>query len=683
MSTLYEPLSRESYEVRFLALVASPSARIEFTVQKHSLVFNPPRYVALSYCWGDESIRSDIVVNGQVVSVTANLEEALQGIYTRTGGSLLVWADALCINQADKQELSLQVGIMKQIYEKADAVYAWLGGNGFERAQTGFHSVRALLEGHTPAVVPPTPLALSTASTGLSSILSCPFWQRRWIIQELTAASKVEILCNTAHLSWDDLDQVYKKCSSSECWLEEHKLVAASYHKISQLRREYWQGTLPNLCDAIIETREHLSKDPRDRIYAMLGITSDGLALVPTPNYFQHVGQASEELTWAILKRNANLDLILADPRTRIPNGSLPTWSPDWCSGTVTSAAGFAASRESRHPRDFVASRVPGMHSVLRVQGVTIGTITALTSSFDGQALRASTPDAVVGIAPNPSCKNYYKSRSGVARALVTSLLRSDLSMLIEPDKRTFHWKRMEDAVTVVVFWSCVPVLGFVSRETLVRYVKWLEGNAGFLLDQLSIRNSLKPLYISKVFMMLMIPLVLLDLACLFGLVSIPVLGQSTGTTVYTTLSVVIPVMLLSLPHLIIVIAFYQGLQATSRISDRMRSSQRLFVLDQGAIGLSCNDSRHGDRVCLLAGCQTAIVLRSHTVHGVESYMVVGGAAVCLNKNDSDRFDVLVSWLTERDGKTPNRRKDLGLRTADETGALYSQQDWWESFNLI
>jgi hypothetical protein len=37
------------------------------------------------------------------------------------------WYDALCINQADLAERSHQVGIMRQIYEKADRVVIWLG----------------------------------------------------------------------------------------------------------------------------------------------------------------------------------------------------------------------------------------------------------------------------------------------------------------------------------------------------------------------------------------------------------------------------------------------------------------------------------------------------------------------------------------------------------------------------
>ena len=38
-----------------------------------------------------------------------------------------LWADALCINQADDDEKSEQVRARGQIYKRADNVWAWLG----------------------------------------------------------------------------------------------------------------------------------------------------------------------------------------------------------------------------------------------------------------------------------------------------------------------------------------------------------------------------------------------------------------------------------------------------------------------------------------------------------------------------------------------------------------------------
>jgi hypothetical protein len=74
-----------------------------------------PTFTALSYCWGDSALRHDISVNGHRVSVTESLETALR--YMRDGeNSTPVWADAICINQADRDEKSVQVAMMGDIY---------------------------------------------------------------------------------------------------------------------------------------------------------------------------------------------------------------------------------------------------------------------------------------------------------------------------------------------------------------------------------------------------------------------------------------------------------------------------------------------------------------------------------------------------------------------------------------
>jgi hypothetical protein len=39
----------------------------------------------------------------------------------------LIWADAVCINQADDEEKSWQVRMMGDVYRNADRVLIWLG----------------------------------------------------------------------------------------------------------------------------------------------------------------------------------------------------------------------------------------------------------------------------------------------------------------------------------------------------------------------------------------------------------------------------------------------------------------------------------------------------------------------------------------------------------------------------
>ncbi|KAL2123467.1 hypothetical protein VTJ04DRAFT_3922 [Mycothermus thermophilus] len=93
-------------------------------------------YEAISYVWGDPTRRRDVTVNGVTVSVTENLHDALTAFRHTSSENRVrrLWADALCINQADLDERSSQVVLMGRIFERASRVLSWLG---WEEEQTG------------------------------------------------------------------------------------------------------------------------------------------------------------------------------------------------------------------------------------------------------------------------------------------------------------------------------------------------------------------------------------------------------------------------------------------------------------------------------------------------------------------------------------------------------------------
>lgn len=83
-------------------------------------------YVALSYVWGDANDTRAVDVEGCRVNVTASLDCALR--YLRHSHiQRYIWADALCINQADVVERNRQVAIMTNIYSAARHTVIFLG----------------------------------------------------------------------------------------------------------------------------------------------------------------------------------------------------------------------------------------------------------------------------------------------------------------------------------------------------------------------------------------------------------------------------------------------------------------------------------------------------------------------------------------------------------------------------
>lgn len=123
--SLYGALDVDNYEIRLLILQPEQEGSVLECELKTVNLLLVNDFSTLSYCWGDPTLTHEILVNNILTSVTQNLENALQRLWELCVTRL--WVDALCINQEDDAEKSSQVRIMKNIYPKAAATYAWLG----------------------------------------------------------------------------------------------------------------------------------------------------------------------------------------------------------------------------------------------------------------------------------------------------------------------------------------------------------------------------------------------------------------------------------------------------------------------------------------------------------------------------------------------------------------------------
>jgi hypothetical protein len=88
----------------------------------------PPAYEAISYNWGDKSHAGMLqLTGGEDLALTANLEAGLRNFRLKDRPRLLLWVDALCIDQSSLEEKSQQVAIMAEIFKLATNVLCWLG----------------------------------------------------------------------------------------------------------------------------------------------------------------------------------------------------------------------------------------------------------------------------------------------------------------------------------------------------------------------------------------------------------------------------------------------------------------------------------------------------------------------------------------------------------------------------
>jgi hypothetical protein len=87
-------------------------------------------YDAISYSWGtDTSTPFSLVINQKyIIGVTAHLHYILEKI-VQPDKRVLVWIDAICINQADRdsEEKGQQISLMPDVYRFAKRVQIHLG----------------------------------------------------------------------------------------------------------------------------------------------------------------------------------------------------------------------------------------------------------------------------------------------------------------------------------------------------------------------------------------------------------------------------------------------------------------------------------------------------------------------------------------------------------------------------
>ncbi|KAF2263650.1 hypothetical protein CC78DRAFT_267730 [Lojkania enalia] len=122
------PLSKEKDDIRLFNLHPGDwNEAIRGDFVRANLTNHPP-YTALSYVWGDPAKAYSVLINGKDVEVTVSLYFALRRIRAHNVGQpILLWTDALCVDQENLNERNGQVQIMGSIYSKCQVVIVWLG----------------------------------------------------------------------------------------------------------------------------------------------------------------------------------------------------------------------------------------------------------------------------------------------------------------------------------------------------------------------------------------------------------------------------------------------------------------------------------------------------------------------------------------------------------------------------
>ena len=365
---------------------------------KVTSLHDAPAYDALSYTWGypltpfsqvdgsdrnsDSVRRYPISIDGQRLDVTANLIDALHAladpnIQSFAKRSHYLWVDGICINQEDDLERAAQVSIMGSIYELAQSVVIWLGREDeftddamaaittLSKLPKHLHSQVKCRDWYNQGVVL-RKLGLRTNIKphmwlGLVAFLNRPWFKRAWVVQEVTNAKHATVVCGQKTLPWAMLSDTISFLISSQ-WHEHiatdrmrmYDIVPKSdaYRKLLESNFDvgsaalYLEGTRSGIAQSghkalfryLVQVhRVCQASDPRDMIYAFLGIASmerspfDTHANAIVPDYQISVLELYTNVAKIMLESYKDLRFLShVQDRSCSVIDNLPSWVPDY-----------------------------------------------------------------------------------------------------------------------------------------------------------------------------------------------------------------------------------------------------------------------------------------------------------------------------------------------------------------
>ncbi|RFU26865.1 hypothetical protein B7463_g9465, partial [Scytalidium lignicola] len=281
----YLPLKNNIHEIRVIVIPpAEWVSELRCRLFHVSLDHNPS-YEALSYTWGDQTSKHIITLDGAEIEISRALTVALRGIQY-PNRPRTVWIDALCINQANDEEKSIQVQMMRRVYQQASRVIIWLG----LRSTDSSLALSFLQSLHDE--VEEDSLDLSTELlkrwlrekcrpaydahwASLFNLMHREYWRRLWIVQEIVSAREIIVYCGDDTMEWQSLVYITNLIESTieELGTDTQWSAASQMSwppvKLDNLKKNFTHAWLYNLL-AASQARE--CTDPKDKLYALLGI---------------------------------------------------------------------------------------------------------------------------------------------------------------------------------------------------------------------------------------------------------------------------------------------------------------------------------------------------------------------------------------------------------------------------
>lgn len=373
----YLPLDYVCDEFRLVALSKADHYNDPLrALLAYSVMHDDVTYHCLSYTWGsrNEKPTCKIFLNGQTFMIRENLDKALREIRENVF-QVVIWIDAICIDQNNVSERNRQIPRMVEIYDAAETVISW-AGEGDEASDI---AIDFLDELESPILHPdeygnwgpytvkegdewkinPIP-DLPRRLAALYCFLSRPYFRRIWVVQELAVANLPSLYCGKKRAAWRQLDKAAyhliailnsDKTMPAQMIAANPTLNSISIEQISFIRRMFYfrhlrsknadsifgqtnqngvKDTSPGILDAVVLCRDFQSTSPYDKVFSLLNLAKDFQTTDFRPDYSKSLSQTHHEFAVAVACKTQSLDIICAAESVNSSELDMPSWCPDW-----------------------------------------------------------------------------------------------------------------------------------------------------------------------------------------------------------------------------------------------------------------------------------------------------------------------------------------------------------------
>lgn len=321
-------------------------------------------------------------MNGSSFQVTENLEAALLALRSSSKDRIL-WVDAICIDQFNTMERNEQVQHMADIYRTATKVVVWLGVEA-DDSPLAFSFVRDIYENgddwlkeflQQPDSIP--------SLRALNCLYGRDYWTRMWVIQEVACASDVIVYCGKDFADWSILEDAIHG---------EHLYYLTNFHDDDHYGALIGSGPKSldvkgfELASMILQHRDKEALDPRDKIFALVGIALP-LQDPGFVDYSRSVRDVYMDIVRVVVTQSRSLDILGSVDAGRVSEYELPSWPQDWTSRLVAyrpmynDLLHFEASGSTQPVVTFAGD-------ILNAKGYVVGLLERVGRSFLTERIR-------------------------------------------------------------------------------------------------------------------------------------------------------------------------------------------------------------------------------------------------------------------------------------------------------